>query len=365
MSLCRDSEINGMQRSLLLFENSCKSSATLDNYRFSLGKFLKFTKIKDHDSLASLNSDFLQELLENYLFSLKKKDLKRKSIESYFCAIECFLEANKLPFHKKSLHRMFPADSKHGSDKPYTTADIQKMLSATTSKRNKALILFFSSIGGRPGSLTDPILTFGHLHPMPLGCKAVLIYEDSTEEYWAFLTPETAAALEEYRDERIQKGEKITSNSPLFRNEIGKKVKPANYNGIVSIMRVIQNRAGIEKIKKGKRYDKAIFYGFRKRFNTILKLNNKVNSNITEILMAHHRGLDGAYLKPTREECFTEFAKAIPDLIVNESERLQEKLRHQKESKQKDDYDKEIRIFKLERSLEDVYKLLTQIRRES
>ncbi len=353
-----------MQRSIVLFENSCKSPATLENYRFSLDKFLEFTKIKDYDSLLTLDSDFLQELLENYLFELKKRGLRRKSIESYFCALECFLDVNKKNYHKKSLHRMFPADSKHGSDKPYTTEDIQKMLSATTSKRNKALILFFSSIGGRPGVLIDPVLRFGHLHPMPLGCKAVLLYEDSTEEYWAFLTPEASAAIEEYKNARILKGEQITNNSPLFRNEMGKKIKPMNYQAMVSVIRVILNHSEIERIKKGDRYDKAIFYGFRKRFNTILKLNNKVNSNVAEKLMAHNRGLDGAYLKPTREECFAEFVKAVPNLTVNDSERLNEKIRLQNESKEKEDYDKEIRIFKLERSLEDVYKLLAQIRSE-
>jgi len=54
-------------------------------------------------------------------------------------------------------------------------------------------------------------------------------------------------------------------------------------------------------------YDKSLAHGFRKRFNTILKLNNEVNSNIAEKLMAHKRGLDGHYFVPTIEECFEEF----------------------------------------------------------
>ncbi len=351
-----------MQRSFVLFENSCKSPKTLESYNWSLDKFLKFTKLKNYDALVTLDNDFLQELLENYLFSLKKRHLKRKTIDTMFNGIECFLDANKKTYYKKALHKMFPADTKHGSEKPYTTEDVQKLLSGTVSKRNKALILFFASTGARPGALFDPVLRFRHLHTMPLGCKGILIYEDSTEEYWAFLTPESTKALEEYRDERIRSGEKITPESPLFRNENNmKKVKPVTYQSIISVLRVIVKHTDIERIKKGARFDKAIFYGFRKRFNTILKINNDVNSNIAEILMAHRRGLDGAYLKPTREECFAEFVKAIPKLTVNESARLNEKIRLQTESKQKDDYEKEIRIFKLEKSLEDVFRLLGQI----
>ncbi len=37
--------------------------------------------------------------------------------------------------------------------------------------------------------------------------------------------------------------------------------------------------------------------------------------------MAHKRGLDGTYLQPTREECFTEFLKAVPGLTVDPTEK--------------------------------------------
>ena len=97
-------------------------------------------------------------------------------------------------------------------------------------------------------------------------------------------------------------------------------------------------KAGIERIKKGKRYDKAAIYGFRKRFNTILKLNNDVNSNIAEKLMAHKRGLDGTYLQPTKEECFTEFVKAIPFLTISDDERI--RLENQALKKEKSKLEK-------------------------
>ena len=42
--------------------------------------------------------------------------------------------------------------------------------------------------------------------------------------------------------------------------------------------------------------------------------------------MAHKNGLDGVYLTPTREQCFAEFKKAIPQLTVNDSARKQVEL---------------------------------------
>ena len=61
------------------------------------------------------------------------------------------------------------------------------------------------------------------------------------------------------------------------------------------------------------RYDIQADHGFRKRFNTILKLNNSINYNITEKLMCHKNGLM-VHLVSTIDELFVEFKKAISDI---------------------------------------------------
>jgi integrase/recombinase XerD len=94
-------------------------------------------------------------------------------------------------------------------------------------------------------------------------------------------------------------------------------------HAMYTLLKKIYDKSGLKREKKGHRYNKAIVYMFRKRFNTILKLNNEVNSNIAEKLMAHKKGLDGVYLQPTQEECYKEFIKAIPQLTIDDSERKQ------------------------------------------
>jgi len=64
------------------------------------------------------------------------------------------------------------------------------------------------------------------------------------------------------------------------------------------------------------RYDVQADHGFRKRFNTILKMDNGVNYNMAEKLMGHRNGLDGVYFTPTLEELFTEFAKVMCKIEV-------------------------------------------------
>jgi hypothetical protein len=316
-----------------------------------------------YDSYASLDHKQIDRHLEDYVMFHASRNIKGITVRGYLKPVYLFLDVNRIHYYPKAINRLIPKDrTKKGGNEPFTDEDIQNMLDYTNSSRTKALILFFSSVGGRSAVLTDPVLKFKHLHSMPHGCKAVLCYANSDEEYWAFLTPESSKALEVYRDERIREGENITPESPLFAVVKSQgRFKDESYlsiRGLNSIFYNLEKKAHIEKIKVGNRYDKALMYGFRKRFNTILKINSEVNSNIAEKLLAHKNGLDGVYLKPTREECFTEFLKAIPRLTVSKAEKLSLELI-------KSESDKDMKIKKLESEMKEVYKLLERINPDS
>ena len=84
------------------------------------------------------------------------------------------------------------------------------------------------------------------------------------------------------------------------------------------LFRIIQKIPELKQAKKGRRHDVQINHGFRKRMNTILKLESQINSNIVEKIMGHKNGLDGVYLAPTRQECFEEFCKGILNLSISD-----------------------------------------------
>lgn len=359
MTLKRVQEIQNMQRSLALFVDSVDSTATLDLYQRGLQVYMKFVGYENrYDDYVRLDSEVIQRDLENYVRFHSKRGIKRVTVSGYLKPVKLFLDMNRVPYFPKILSKLNKGlKTKKGNGVPFTDDDINSMIDYTNSSRNKAIILFFSSVGGRPAVLTDPVLRFKHLYSMPHGCKAVLVYACSEEEYWSFLTPEATQALEYYRDERIRNGENITPESPLF--VIEKKHNRGDethmsLDALYSLMYNIQKKANIEKIKSGQRNDKAVFYGFRKRFNTILKINNDVNSNIAEKLMAHKKGLDGVYLKPTREECFAEFIKAVPQITVSKASKLSLKLAES-------EADKDEKIKMLQQEMKGIYKLLERI----
>jgi len=293
---------------------------------------MKFSKIKKYDVLAKVNTDKIKKLLKDWVISLSEKGLKATSIRSKLSAVELFLDMNEVTYPKKILHKLIPSDDYVvGGDVPYTTEEIQKMLSATTKPRTKAIIHFFASTGARPATIVDPVLKLKHLKEMSDGRMGIKLYDGSKQAYWAFLTPEATNALKQYHDSRKLNEENLTPESPVFANfPKSSWIKKYDHMSVKAIREVISHilkAAGIERKKDGNRYDKAIVYGFRKRFDTILKLDNNVNSNIAEKLMAHRRGLDGAYLKPTIDECFNEFIKAIPQLTISDEARDKLKIK--------------------------------------
>ena len=55
-------------------------------------------------------------------------------------------------------------------------------------------------------------------------------------------------------------------------------------------------------------------------------IQSKVNPEIREMLLGHKIGLASAYYRPTEQEMFTEYEKAIDSLTINEENRLRRKV---------------------------------------
>lgn len=308
-------------RSIIRFEQGIKSRQTRNNYRDHLKKFKIFANFESYDSLLTRPVEEIQTMVEDYLIYLKETR-HPNSVPILMLGLRHFFVMNRIPLYWEILRKMYPPKLKSAGFKPWTTEQIKKMLESTTSKRNRAFIHFLASTGARIGVI-DENFTMKYLEEMSDGCKAVLMYPNENEEYWSFLTPEASDALEEYHQERRKKGEVFDENTPIFRHDYsrGKKIIPMKRSGTISVMYRIINSAGLERTRVNHHFDIQMDHGFRKRFNTILKLKNEVNSNVAEKLLGHKNGLDGVYLKPTREQCFEEFKKAIPELMIDESKR--------------------------------------------
>ena len=74
-----------------------------------------------------------------------------------------------------------------------------------------------------------------------------------------------------------------------------------------------------------KRHDVPMSHGFRK-FWMNQAVNAKMNPEIREMLLNHKIGIAGAYYRPTEQEMFAEFEKAIDALTIDPANRLRKKV---------------------------------------
>ena len=341
---------------LIKFEDSQKLSIESKRYyRQRTNYFYKNSSIKSDSMMVSCPTRELQNELTIYVKFLnsrvENKEISPNSIKGYFYGIKWLLEANgrEGEIKWKQLEALYPKTVRKAGHKGYSTEQVAELLEVANSPKDKALIHFQASIGGRIG-IHDHELLVGHLVPMQykdMKCYGVLLYAEdgitveekmereqnevaAGESYWSFLTPEATYYLDRYLDERRRNGEVIHEESCLFTTEaINSKYPQLRSHPIRwSIQKLVSKSTVIRKRRAGnQRYDVPVTHGFRKRFNTILKIDeSNINSNIAEKLMGHRNGLDGVYLSPTREQCFKEFCKGIPQLTVSDSFRKQAEI---------------------------------------
>ena len=320
-----------MQRSLLLFENSLKTEATRKMYLYFLDNFKNFYNLKDYDSIISIETPKLQIMVEDYVMMLKKR-IGPNSMRTYMAGIQAFFETNDIELRWKKIHRLFPAKVKRTGARMWTTEDIQVMLSSVRDLRQKALIHFLAASGVRRGGI--PELKMKHLKEMPNGCRSVLVYEGSLEEYTTFIHAEAVYWLEKYIDHRRSDGEYIDQNTPLFRKtyQLGiQKVIPINEDLVMKsvwhAIRVSGLRAGQQKISG--RYETQTDHGFRKRWCSIVENTDGVKIILAEKMMGHSVKsipMADVYNLPTTEILFKEYQKAIPDLTIDGTARKQAEL---------------------------------------
>jgi len=316
-----------MQKSIIMFHSAIKSDKTKKLYMQTLVKFREYFIIKDYDSLVSIGSKKLQEMVEDYVLYLRSEDLGYGSIHNAICSLKLFCSMNDIVCNWTKINKMKPEKKKLRGDKPYTTEDLRIILKyVSKSPLWISLIHFISSSGVRDGFSEE--LRIKDLGDMPNGCKSVKVYADSKDEYYTFITQEAVTALDEYFEYRKRKGEKLSPDSWVFTSALNPE-KPMDTNLISSWFTKIVNKTSVNRGECiNHRYDIQVVYGMRKRFDTILKSNSKININIAEKIMSHSVTipLDNHYFKPTLEVMFDEYQKAIPDLMIDETSKLKLEL---------------------------------------
>jgi len=339
----------------LRFSEAIQTQKTSENYVLWLKQFCDYTKF-DPDGLSQLKPDELEDLILEWIVHLKRRaekgELSPNSLRPMLAPIQLFCERNRITLDWKGLKKYLPRRVPTKNQGAWTNEEVKKILDATTSLRNKAIIHFLASTGARIGALHD--LNKGDIIEIEDGA-VVWIYNKDFERYRACLTPEAYKALKAYWEYRIDNGYPINNDDqPVFCKRDNKT--RISYDGSREILVKIQQRAGVRGTRAEKKItSKSPNHGFRKRFEKIL-VNSGIHSKTIETLCGSlEMPRDQHYYKYTveDEELWNQFKKALTVLTVDESEQLKIKNERQEKELMRYNFEAKGKIESLEKQLHD------------
>jgi site-specific recombinase XerC len=199
------------------------SVKTKVGYAYHINEFLAYYKVTDLAPLKEYSPKVIKQMVkDNVLYLRDIRKLSRKSIALHVSAIAHFFYAERDDEYKidwKKVRDEIPPDENIRQDRAFTVEEIQKIISACTRTRDRAIILLLESTGMRIGAIHS--IRIGDL-----SCKQTKhgktyrfeVYARSSAQYPAFCNVETAEAIDSYLNERTDAGEVLKNDSPLIRN---------------------------------------------------------------------------------------------------------------------------------------------------
>jgi integrase len=282
--------------------------------------------IGDNDLFCQNNPRLVEAKIIEFRMSLRDEGKSYAAILNYLNAVKGFYKTNDVMLNSHKINKFMPEQIKVKKDRAYTHEEISWLLDVA-DERMRVVILLLASSGIRLGAI--PAIGLRNLEDNKL-----TVYENTREENITFITPECKKAIDFYLDMRSRYGEKLTDSSYLIREQFDirdqfaiRSPKQVTHKLIQWKLMSLAEKSGIRKrgSDKSSRHDIMIAHGFRKFFTTRL-VNSKINPEIREMLLGHDIGLAGAYYKPTVEEMYTEYEKAIDNLTIGPANRLQRKI---------------------------------------
>ena len=306
--------------------------------------------------------------------------LNPTSFKMYFKPLRKLLEMNDITINWKRVYSTFPEKDNVLDTRGWTRDDIAAMLVHARDPLDRAVVLLLASSGMRLGGLD---LTWGDLTPIyreggrltadpggggEVACVAVTVYAGSPEKYTAFMTPEAHGALMQYgrawADTMLRQPR---PKDPLF---LSNKMRARRASEQAVTKRVHRMAAGAglrdRSEKNGHRFETQLVHGFRKFWNKTCKealSGDSLASLIRAEYMMGHVGLvplDQSY-KTSMLEMAAEYVKVVPDLTIDDAERLRLSTARMAESIQRMEGEKDAEIERLKGQVRDMEEKMSKI----
>lgn len=322
-------------KSVTEFLKGFRSESTKESYAKKLRYFLAWAKVSPDEFLTRTkkNPKWAEHLIIDYI-EARKNEVSGSTIHQVRDALKHFYEMNDVEngINWPKIVRMMPRAKKIGSDRAPTIEEVRKVIE-NSDARMKSIILLLCSSGIRVGAFD--YLTWKDVDSIEEDSTVVAahltVYRNEPEQYQTFITPECYGSLIEYKKRREAVGEKITSASPLIRDNWDSNPYRERTHQDPSIpvrlsSKAIRNEIGSLLMEIGLRngngkHEFKQVHGFRKFFKT--QAERMMKTIDVEKLLGHTEN----YYKPGEDYLLEEYKKALPHLTVSETAFIKDELK--------------------------------------
>jgi integrase len=314
------------------------SFQTVEHYVTGVIRFVNF--VKQSNAETTLQAIHKGELdagakVDEFIdYALDELGNSHATVKTYTSGVKKWFDLNDVKVNWDKIE-MPTATATVEEDRAPTKDELKTLLSSAVRSRDRFVITALSSSGLRIGTLIS--LKVGNVDFKTYPDVAVVKVENgkgrkfsvkrgvsSGKLYFTFFSPEAKTELKNYIAERENKGEKITSESPLVTNY--------NYKGefiTVEAYEKVWNRL-LKKVginQKGNKYHKLHLHTLRKYFRSNCV---GVDASFRERWMGH-KGLylDESYFRAEESLHLMEYRKAIPHLTIYSEPTQEKRLRSQ------------------------------------
>lgn len=311
------------------FIESLRSPATRETYKISLNEFMLFAKETDHQNVIKIAPSKLQDTVLDFLTDLKQRGKAYQTTRVRLAAVRHFCRMNDVLLNWEKIYRFLGEPIKTVEDRTYTKDEIRRILELCDERKRVLILILLTGI--RIGPIAS--LKFKHLEKTTeKDIYKLTVYAGTRQKYFCFTTPECSKAIDSYQKFRERRGEKITPESPLIREQFDREdSERPRHVGTKALSNLIDVLLVDTGIRDGKSHDKykrkelMRAHAFRKYVNTAM-IQAGVKPVVKEMLLGHKVGLENAYYRPTEDELLKEFIKALEYLTMSEERQLRRQV---------------------------------------
>lgn len=340
---------SSFDKNLKQFLNEVCADILQGTYPERANQFVKITT-DDQKKATQMILAYIKHLRSRSALDRMDPDyLNPSSIPNRIKPIKKLLEMNGLGLGWKRIHSTYPDANNTNSGRGYTRQEIKILLEHSTNFADDFVILASSSGGLRVGAWHN--MTWGCLvyridagdryavspsyeNPV-IVCAAMTIYKGTSDEYDAIISKEAWDKLAQYRVEWTKKiGKEPKESDSLFLGRSRKPV-PLTFGGVKTRIEKLVARSGIRSplVEGKRRHEVPSTHGFRRFWDKVMmeaaRNSDKLSALVKKERLLGHGGLvktDKNYYWTNVLDLVPDYLSAMPELTINDEERLQKKL---------------------------------------